>query len=256
MTRHCALAGAQMGRSAACVPARHSRPRPARERRGGIGRAVGARQLSSPARRSRQQCRTQERRLHTTRERTHARWRIYTHRACSRHGERRSLPVHVLNELTNESSDICASAAASEHAVVVGVGRRRIDVLRRTEGPRGHGVEDRSRGRPPAGRCLGRPRLARTHADGRGRTRTAETTLALTRSAARLLCSLARPRPHAPVHPTCSAAILNGGAPAPWLIAASGARGQCAEFRHGRPPLEPTPPAAGARIVLVRKSKL
>ena len=77
---------------------------------GGIGRAVGARQLSSPARRSRQQCRTQERRLHTTRERTHARWRIYTHRACSRHGERRSLPVHVLNELTNESSDICASA--------------------------------------------------------------------------------------------------------------------------------------------------
>jgi len=93
----------------------------------------------------------------------------------------------------------------------------------------------------------------RTDAGGRGRP---ETTLALTRSAARLLCSLARPRPHAPVHPTCSAAILNGGAPAPWLIAASGARGQCAEFRHGRPPLEPTPPAAGARIVLVRKSKL
>ena len=83
-------------------------------------------------------------------------------------------PPHFCTQYSRTNLAIFAPRpAASEHAVVVGVGRRRIDVLRRTEGPRGHGVEDRSRGRPPAGRCLGRPRLARTHADGRGRTRTA-----------------------------------------------------------------------------------
>ncbi len=257
MTRPCTLAVAQMGKSAACVPARHSRPRPARER--GSASVLRPERGSSPARRFRQQCRTQERSHHKARERTHARSRTYTHRACTRHRQRRLVSVHVglldlrLGPRTLErrqcgGTSVAAEAVRRKHAMVGGVGRQRVDVLRRTEGARGHGVEGQSRGRPPAGRWLGRPR-ARTRRD-------IETTIALTSSAARLLCSLARPRPHAPVHPTRSAAILNGGTPAPWLIAASGARGQCAEFRHGRPQ-EPTPPlAAGALSALVRKSRL